>query len=353
MNRFASASLAAFVCTLGCAPLAPTPEPGESLAVDLDLWEWCPAPETTTRVEEDKLWLQFTEDARYCAVSAPGTWDEENYVPVWDTLSDAMQLQLVPGDHFLPLEAGEYDVRAPLCARRGGTEGIAPRGDASLLVDRQTSVGQTRIIYVLEQPVTREDGRVMTVRLQFSGFDFMLEGGLQLDGRPLPRGGDPEVSLFVCDGDTCEAPTDPEAEPRAQQRWDACRYPDEGTQHYTITFDGGRLELDLEHEGSPYEMRDALVRARGELLGAAFDQTSFWRMTERESYPFSYSRDVAVAFDSPIGDYCGISVRQMSFGNWVQSLALVPCNANDEEQRTVFTVEWEETQPEEPAPGNP
>lgn len=335
---------------LGCAPLATPTEPaGSSPAADLDLWSWCPAPEPTTRIEEDKLWLQFTSDARYCSVTPPGTWDTDTRVEIWDTLALQMQLQLVPSDMFLPREPGSYEVRAPLCARRAGVEGLSPSGSARLIVEDEGQLGQDRTRYTLEQPLLHEDGAPFTFRMQWAGFDWALASGLQLSGEPWPAGTDPNVAMFLCEGTSCDLTVDPNSEEErpGMIRWDACRFADGGTESYRIEFDGGELFIDIENIGNPYQPRNAIVGARGELLGQAFAQQSFWRLAMRESYPYSYSRDIAIVLDEPVGNVCGVEIRELYLGGSVQQLTLRGCDGSNDDLRTVFVVEWTHEEPTE------
>jgi hypothetical protein len=351
MKRLVALSSAASLAALcACAPLATpaTTVDKDGNQIDLDLLSWCPLPEPTTQVEEDKLWLQFTEDARYCSVMPAGTWDTETRVEMWDALGLRMQLQLVPGDIFLPREPGEYEVRAPLCARRAGSEAIAPEGRARLVVEDESQLGQSRKRYILEQQMLRENGDPMTFRLQWSGFDWALAGGMQLDGTPWPAGSDPNVSMFLCEGTTCAPPAeDSEEDPAGVLRWDACRFEDGGTESYEINFEGGSLSLDIENAGSPYQFRNAITAARGDVLGSSFEQTSYWHLGMRESYPYSYSRDVAVVFDEPIGAFCGLEVQELYLGNWANGVVLKRCDGGPDEARAVITIEWEWNEPEE------
>jgi hypothetical protein len=363
MNRslpsVATLSLTAFTLC-ACAPFATPNAPAEAEATEDNpwgLWDWCPAPQQTTAVNDDALWLQFHPDALYCSRTPAGTWDTE--VEIWDELDDQFQLRLVPSDLFLPREPGEYETEMPVCLRGGNSDRPAPDEAGRLVVERETVLGQDRLRYTWERTLTQESGRQLTVRVFIDGFEWALDGGVRLDGEPWPTRSDPTVRLYLCEGDTCEGeivedPPPEEEEPTtpAVITWDACRFEDMGEETYFLTFDGGELTLKLENEGDPYSRRHAFVSASGTLLGSAFEQTNFWRLGMRESYPYSYSKDIAVVFDEPIGADCGLTLKELYPGGYVSGgITLKKCDAAlTDELRSVFNVEWESVTPEDEAP---
>lgn len=301
----------AFAVPLGCAPFASVEAADDSRAAttSADLWDWCPAPVATAAVDEDALWLQFTDSALYCSMAMP-TWDES--VTAFEQLEGKAQLRLVPGDNFLPMEPGEHDVTLPLCSRRASTGAPVAIDPGRLVVEKSEQLGQTRLDLSYLQTAHDENGAALTSYVRISGYEEDLASGVLLDGVswPLP---DPDVKLFLCEGPDCAAG-------ERMVAFDACAL--EGPREvHRLVFDGGEVTFVLGTKANASPLRAHLLSATGEIGGATFEERSFWRLVGRETWPWSSARDFAVAFTEPAGNVCALTGARLypeSTGSFVE-----------------------------------
>lgn len=321
---------------LACAPLAsPAATAGE--ASRADLWDWCPAAVPASEIDEERLWVQFGEGALYCTVPRP-TWDGS--VTAWSQLEDKAQLRLVPGDNFLPLEAGEHDVTLPVCSKKASDGAPVDVESGRLFVQRTDQLGRTRVDLSYLQTARDEEGEPLTSYLRVSGYEDDLSAGVLLDGAPWPLP-DPDVHLALCDGERC-------GEGERVAALDTCRF-DGPREVHVLRFDGGEIRFVLETKGDGGPLRAHLVVAEGVIDSVAFQQQSFWRLVGRESWPWSSARDIAVLFDTPAGGYCGLTAKEAYHNQTSGSVELRSCDGGSSTRMVLsHTMELENVEEEEP-----
>jgi hypothetical protein len=93
-------------------------------------------------------------------------------------------------------------------------------------------------------------------------------------------------------------------------------------------FDRGSVALDQHHwAGSVGAGFAALMRARGELDGTAFDVTSYWRLSMTYGH-HAFTRGAELLFDTAIGAVCGLRLSEVSeYGAEGGSFETLDCSA--------------------------
>lgn len=258
-------------------------------------WQGCPAPQTTAPVA-DALWLQVAPDHLRCQV--PGRSGES----LADDLTRKAQLHLVPGDFFLPREAGVHALHLPFCVRTlEGVLAAEPGRPGQLEVSVEEVFGAPYLRYAYEDSMTDEQGERWTWNLQLSGYAAELSAGVRIDERAWPRGGTVWRSA-LCAGDSCDDSDD-------VRLFDLCPGTGAADQQHRFRFAGGNLEVDVMLASSEWPLLGHPTRAAGRYAGIDFEVTSYWDLSQQLTWRWDAARDFALRFATPIGETCGLLVQ--------------------------------------------
>lgn len=323
--------LAILAGLLGCAPAPGSYDGVASLEKARQVggvaWEGCPAPPASL-VGDGELWLQVPRGLVLCAKP------DLAITPVEAELERKAKVQLLPGDYFLPLEEGAYDLLLSACTRlpRGRLGGSSSEGQ--LEVTREEVLGRERVELRLTQPVIDDRGLAWILALSLGAYLDQLEGGVVLDERALFEQG--LGTVLLCRGESCEETEDLRVLGR-------CDVGDLPRSQHTFRFEDGSLRVTARATLAGSRFEGQIEIASGDLFGVGFSQTGYWGLVVRPTYGWDTARDYVVRLPTAIGSVCGVVIRQAypydsAYG---AEAAVLRCDG-EVEPRTLYDEKYEE-----------
>jgi hypothetical protein len=258
-------------------------------------WTWCPSATDAVTGAWDAS-LHSTGDL-WCAMASEG-------YELADEPARKAQILVVAGDYALPDVAVTDDpYRLPVCTLLADGTHVDLAGTGTIYAYAQPYGDATSWQWRMDQPMTR-DGAPWSMQLWAS--DETDDPSPEVTMGPqatLPWGG-PHISVSLNEG---TYPTY-----SSWREFVPCAYADPpriDTTH--VEFEGGEAELVLNVGQSPASTEPAMfVRATGTLDGVSFDVTDYWQLVYNPEH-HHFQRHFAVVFDEPIGDACGLVVRDV------------------------------------------
>jgi hypothetical protein len=250
--------------------------------------------------------LVVTAGAKYCGHFKEMRNLEQEYAA-------KAKLTIAAGSYALPSTAGTYPFALPVCFERRPGEPVpafAGAGQAKATPYKSTFDTFASNGLAATQPISLAGSPAWIFSMRLSYFSYT--GTPQppvLDGSHLCHPSSGEVgdtrpgylnTLELCQGTECDLWQD--------VMFEACN-PDYPAYRHTVTFAGGQIVLDVRITGEVggSSMLSAFTSAAGTLDGKAFTQTDYWKLVYSADH-HHFNRQLAVLFDAPIGDACGLKV---------------------------------------------
>ncbi|MBN2493669.1 MAG: hypothetical protein JXR96_03670 [Deltaproteobacteria bacterium] len=280
-------------------------------------WPWCPGPDAYVG---DAAWawtLRVSEEALYCATFNEMRTLEEEY-------GGKARLRLVPGDYPVPETNGSWPFVLPICIemREPGSQ-PAVVGEGTISANHSSSGGGTTARYTIALPMEDAGGTAWTFQMdvhdQLGSGESVIAG---LDGTHPGFESTGYASFSLCQGECWQT----------DDLWfDSCTFEGYTDNHHQIAFDGGWVDLHLVLGYSMASTEPGIfLWSEGQLDGQGFEQLDYYQLIYNPEH-HHFSRDFAVLFDAPIGDFCGL--RTEGVEPWPETAPLPVLYATDCDMR--------------------